>query len=94
MNDENGRKLILRQSLAKSSSKRQASERSFSIKGKRLGYMNAIAAGDAVMQELKQREEFRAQHGAMRITFLDGQPVPAEDQLLSKAEIRQKRGQR
>lgn len=62
------------------------------LRFKTLGLANAIVAGDMIRRTMVMREEARAQDGPVKTLFLDGYPVPLEDQLLSKAEIRAKRG--
>ncbi len=62
-----------------SRSKNNVYARSVNISGKQLNLSNAIAAGDYVMQVLKRREEFRAQHGPVRVLWKDGKPVDQSD---------------
>lgn len=40
-----------------------------------LSFSNAIALGDAVRAKIVRDEEFRAQHGPVKILFKNGKPV-------------------
>ena len=52
-------------------------------------FHDPIAAGDFAMQQLRKREEFEAQHGAVKTLLLYGIPVPTELQMLPKPQISQ-----
>ena len=54
-----------------------------------IAFCDPITAGDFAMQQLRKREEFAAQHGGVKTLMLHGVPVPAEFQMLPKAQILQ-----
>ena len=57
--------------------KRNPHLRSVALGPRVLNFSNAIAAGDYVMRQIVKREEFRAQHGPVRVLVKNGKPVEA-----------------
>ena len=62
--------------------------RSGVMTGGNLGYSDANTLGAAIIRKIKSEEERMAQHGAVKTLFLDRSPVPIDQQLWTKAEIR------
>ena len=55
------------------------------------GYSDEATLLESIKLKNVRLEEERAQTGPVKVIFLDGLPVPTEQQLLSRAEIRRLR---